>query len=146
MPVFQLDGLNSIKPFLVGDSAYPLTDWLIKPFQHSHNMDHQHKTFNLALSQARVCIERAFGTLKGRWRILLGKVCLEPSYAADVVMACSVLHNICQESSEPTEDVTDPYNEQEEANTMEQNREICGSGEAIRNVLLDYILENENSI
>ena len=71
---------------------------------------------------------------------------LEPSYAADVVMACSVLHNICQERSEPTEEVTDPYNDQEEANTMEQNREICGSGEAIRNVLLDYILENENSI
>ena len=144
-PVFQLNALNSIKPFLVGDAAYPLTDWLIKPFQHSNNMEHHQRAFNLALSQARVCIERAFGSLKGRWRILLGKVCLEPSYAADVVMACSVLHNICQERNEPTAEVIDPYNDHEDANTNQHNREICGSGEEIRNLLLDYILEHENS-
>ena len=69
-----------------------------------------HQKFNLALSQGRVAIERAFGILKGRWRILLGKVSLEPSYAADVVIACSVLHNICQESNEPEDaSVLDPY-------------------------------------
>lgn len=134
-PTFQLNGTTCIKPYLVGDAAYPLADWLIKPFPQVQNMDNQQQLFNLALSQARVSIERAFGVLKGRWRILLGKVNLEPSFASDVVIACSVLHNICQERNEPIQEVHDPYTEEDN-----QGLETRQSSDEIRQKLLNYVV------
>ncbi len=139
-PVFQLNQSTKIKPYLLGDAAYPLSEWLIKPFPQVKDIDHGQKMFNLALSQARVSIERAFGTLKGRWRLLLGKVILEPSFAADVVVACSVLHNICQDRQEPCEDVEDPYNEDEI-----QVQETRPSSDDLRQMLLKYISEHNTN-
>ena len=81
-------------------------------------------------------IERAFSILKGRWHLLLGKVCLEPSYVADIVMACCVLHNICQECNEPAEEFIEPYSNNPDENIAGS---FCKSGEAIRDLLVDYI-------
>ncbi len=135
-PVYPLTATKSIKPYLVGDAAYPMHDWLIKPYQYAPNMDHEEKVFNLALSQARVSIERAFGILKGRWRILLDKVLLEPSYVADIVTACSVLHNICQDRKEPIEEVVDPYHTNN-CDTHYDN--VYKSGETIRRLLRVHV-------
>eukprot|EP00794_Sanderia_malayensis_P002679 gene2679-3098_t len=140
-PIFKLSRSISLKPCLVGDAAYPINDWLIKPFTHSQNMANTEQLFNLSLSQARVSIERAFGILKGRWRLLLGKICLEPSYVADIVMACCVLHNICQERNEPAEEVTDPYSDNANENIPGS---FCESGETIRDPLVDYICNLED--
>eukprot|EP00794_Sanderia_malayensis_P020755 gene20755-22781_t len=98
-----------LKPYLVGGVAYPFSRWLMKSFPYRKSMPEHQNAFNLALSQARVSIERAFGVLKERWRVLLGKVCLEPSLTVDLVIACIVFHNICQERNEPDETVVDPY-------------------------------------
>ena len=144
-PLHDLGQNNTIRPYLVGDAAYPLSTRLMKPFPYSKNMDANQEIFNLALSQARVTIERAFGVLKGRWRILLGKVCLEPSFAADVVIACSVLHNICQKWNEPTDvEFIDPSNEGDNL-LAEENERMHGSGERIRELLVNYVLDHENS-
>ena len=62
-------GANDIKPYLVGDSAYPLASWLQKPFPEA-TRDPEENAFNNALSAARVAIECAFGMLKNRLRIL----------------------------------------------------------------------------
>ncbi len=113
----------------------------MKPFSHSQNMDHEEQLFNLSLSQARVSIERAFGILKGRWPLLLGKVCLEPSYVADIVMACCVLHTICQERNEPAEEIGDPYGGIENENLAGS---FCESGETIRDLLVDYICNQQD--
>eukprot|EP00794_Sanderia_malayensis_P002277 gene2277-2621_t len=106
----MLNSMVSIAPYLVGDAAYPLSDWLIKPFPYEKNMQYGPKMFNLALSQARVSIERAFAMLKGRWRILLGKLQLEPSSAADVVTTCTVLRNICQKCGELLDEMKHYWN------------------------------------
>ena len=135
-PLFKLSKSSSLKPYLVGDADYPKNDRSIKPFAYSQNMDDAERLFNLSLSQASVTIERAFGILKGGWRLLLGKVCLEPSYVADIVMACCVLHNICQECNEPAEEVIDPYNNNPNENIAGS---FCESGEAIRDLLVDYV-------
>ena len=108
-PLFHLSATASVKSFVVGDAAYPMHEWLIKPYQYAPNIDQEEKIFNLALSLARMIIEGAFGVLKGRWRILLNKVSLEPSFVANIVVACCVLHNVCQGHSEPAEEVADPY-------------------------------------
>ena len=64
----DVDG-NDIGPFLGGDSAYPLTPWLIQPFPLGTN-DPDEKTFNKELSRARAVVDRAFGILKGCWSVL----------------------------------------------------------------------------
>jgi len=43
-----------------------------------------------------MCIERSFGLLKGRWRILLNRMEVKLQQVPDIVGACIILHNICQ--------------------------------------------------
>ena len=42
-----------------------------------------------------MCVERAFGLLKGRWRILLKRVDVNLKNVPDLVSTCLVLHNMC---------------------------------------------------
>ena len=42
-----------------------------------------------------MAVERAFGILKGRWRILLKNVDVQLENVPDIVTACICLHNLC---------------------------------------------------
>jgi len=57
-----------LRPMLVGDSAYPLKNWVIEPFSNRGHLSPQKRCFNEKLSAMRSVIERAFSLLKGRWR------------------------------------------------------------------------------
>ena len=66
----DLKGVN-VPVLLVGDSSYPLTTWLMKPYAFRGNLTHDQKHFNYRLSRARIVTENAFGRLKARWQRLL---------------------------------------------------------------------------
>ena len=70
----QGDGIcinnTTVSIFRMGDSAYPLLPWLMKPFSMSPSMSLQQKTFNYRLCRGRVVVELAFGRLKAHWRRL----------------------------------------------------------------------------
>lgn len=81
---------------IVGDSAYPIQTWLMKPFAHNTSLTAQQKCFNYRLSRARIVVENAFGRLKARWRRLLKRNDMAVEHIPTVISACCILHNICE--------------------------------------------------
>ena len=73
---------------ILGDVAYLLKSWLLKPYRENVNTPPEQKYFNYRLSRARIIIECAFGKLKGRWRALLKRNNSHVSIMPTIVMAC----------------------------------------------------------
>jgi len=86
--------------------------WLLVPFKRhsSQELDRRQRRYNRAHSSARMAVERAFGKLKGRWRILKNSMEIaDLKSIVDIVDVCCILHNICTECDDPWEAITDPY-------------------------------------
>ncbi|XP_018404941.1 PREDICTED: putative nuclease HARBI1, partial [Cyphomyrmex costatus] len=88
------------------DSAYPLLPFLLTPKLNEEEgtpgaryTDHHVRT--------RVAIERCFGILKGRWRCLRKERALHyrPQFAALIVNACCVLHNMAIKWGIPCDEI-----------------------------------------
>ena len=95
-PIVNISGVN-VRPVLIGDSAYGLQDWLMTPFS---NPGMNEREFNREFSKVRSSVERAFGVLKGRWRCLLKRLDNYTENASKVIIACCILHNMCQMNGE----------------------------------------------
>ena len=91
---------TEIGPLLAGDSAYPLINWLKKPFPDRGRLAVEQRRFNLRFSALRCVVERAFGMLKSRWRIILKKIEQNTTTLKRTVIAACVLHSICIEREE----------------------------------------------
>jgi len=63
----SFEGSGTEMPFIIlGDEAYPLKTYTMKPFARK-DLSRTECVFNYRLSQARQCIERAFGILTAKW-------------------------------------------------------------------------------
>ena len=89
--------VRKLAPYaLVGDAAYPCRPWMLSPFKgHKDGLTREEYHWNFIQSFTRMCIERAFGMLKGRRRILLKRVDVQLKNVPDLVSICLVLHNMC---------------------------------------------------
>ena len=85
-PTLISEGME-VKPIILGDSAYPLTRWLIPPYKKLQNMSRESRRFNDEHVRSREPVERAFGVLKGRWRIINTEVDEEINRVKVTVMA-----------------------------------------------------------
>ena len=108
-PVLRTGHGDNIKPLLVADPAYKLTNWCMKPYPETAAITASQRAFNKALSRARVVIEQAFGMLKGRWRCLLDKLDESIAKIPQTIIACCILHNICLNIHDDTD--VDPHND-----------------------------------
>ena len=102
-PVASIDG-NHIRPLLLGDRAYPLLPWLLKPYANSMALTPTQQHYNRVFSSVRVVVERAFGVFQGRCRILLKRMDNKFISVPDVILACCILHNFRQQSGEEFDD------------------------------------------
>ena len=84
----------TVNPLILGDSAFPLRTWLLKPYGRDV-LKPKESNFNYRLSGARMVSERAFGQLKSKWRILHCRSECKPESVKDTALACVVLHNLC---------------------------------------------------
>ena len=128
---------------ILGNPAYPLLPWLMKPYP-GVGLSAKHRKFNNRLSRARVVTECAFGRLKGRWRCLLKRNDIKVDFMPTLVTACCVLHNICEIHQDSfdhqwlDDEVTQASNMSRSASTIPSSSTAI----SIRNALCDYIDRN----
>ena len=79
--------------FLIGDDAFPLKKWLMKPYSR-RNLEDAERIFNYRLSSARRVVENAFGILANRFQCLLKRMNKRPETVQDIVLALCCLHNM----------------------------------------------------
>ena len=87
----------SIGEYVVADSEYPLLPWLMRPYK-EHEITPQRAFYNDKLFSTRIAIARAFGRLKGTWRMFHGIV-KQPNIERmpKMIHACCIMHNMCIE-------------------------------------------------
>ena len=83
---------RNIPYFLVGDDAFPLQSWMMKPFP-QRNLTHAERIYNYRHSRARRVSENAFGILANRWRCLLTTMAQTPKTVTTITKACLTMHN-----------------------------------------------------
>lgn len=94
MPCMDING-TQIRPLILGNSAYPLKSWLMRPFQDNGALTATHRHFNMELSKVRIVVEHGFGQTKARWRCLDKRIDEDTMKIPHTVTACCVLQNIC---------------------------------------------------
>ena len=130
---------------VLGDPAYPLSSWLMKPFSDTGSLTTEQQHYNYRQSRARMVVENAYGQLKGRWRCLLKRMDYYAiQYTIDVVATCVVLHNICERNG----DRCDPeWIHQESQIDDTVNPPVVGtstaSGANIRNAIKQYVFQHQ---
>ncbi|KAI1898755.1 hypothetical protein AGOR_G00075640 [Albula goreensis] len=89
-------GGQDVGYYILGDAAYPLQSWLLKPYQDTGRLTAEKEQYNVTTSRARAIVEHSFGRLKGRWRCLLKRNDCDLELVKDMVETCCVLHNLCE--------------------------------------------------
>ncbi|XP_041369950.1 protein ANTAGONIST OF LIKE HETEROCHROMATIN PROTEIN 1-like [Gigantopelta aegis] len=109
---------------LIGDPAYPLRHWILKPYSNLSSLSDEQKTFNYRLSSARMTIENSFGRLKGRWRCLQKRLDVDVQFACSVIAACVVLHNIRETHNQLYDENWDEKDPQDVTGEIENDRNL----------------------
>ncbi|XP_058794103.1 uncharacterized protein LOC131665891 [Phymastichus coffea] len=107
--------------YFIGDSAYPLKSYLMRPYRRTHRLSLRQKLYNKILSKTRQVIERAFGFLKTKFRRLYYLHRNNVRDSVRTIAACCILHNICLASEEYARILIFGRNENENDEPMEQN-------------------------
>src|ERR1043165_8265974 len=106
--------------YLLGDSAYPLSTFLIKPFNNPEN--NLQTQFNIKHSLHRVVVENAFGRLKNRFGCLKELNVRKISSAVRITECCMILHNFLETNNDNWDELDENDNNyNEENNDLNEN-------------------------
>lgn len=102
---------------ILGDSAYPLRQWLMTPFLNPQTR--QERNYNAAFVTTRCSVERCIGVLKRRFHCLHSELRYRPGRACRIITACLVLHNMAVDLGTPME-----YDDNHDDDDSDQECEI----------------------
>lgn len=80
---------------VVGNSGYPLMDWVLVPYTHQNLTWTQH-AYNEKVEEVQRIAKESFMRLKARWSCLQKRTEMKLQDLPVVLGACCVLHNICE--------------------------------------------------
>lgn len=84
---------------IVGNSSFPLMDWLLVPYT-KQNLTWTQHALNEKVGEVQKISKEAFMRLKGRWKCLQKRTEVKLQDLPVVLGACCVLHNICEMRNE----------------------------------------------
>lgn len=91
---------TDIPYFLVGDAAFPLKPYLMKPYGDC-NIPFDQSIYNFRLSRARRVIENAFRILAARWRIFRRPIIIALEENVESIIECTIcLHNFIRKTGD----------------------------------------------
>ena len=136
-PLRSILELNTIPTtyYLLGDSAYPLTNSLLVPFRDNSFLTPLQKKYNNIHAAARVDVERAIGLLKSKWRRLHYLEMHGITKIVDVIMSICVLHNfvLTMESYEESE-IAEYENESDDSSEVERHSAMTSADNKRRDI------------
>ena len=91
----------------------------------------------------RAVVERAFGLLKGRWRITAKKNEQYYTTVKRTVTAACVLHNFCLLQGDSYDDYDMTNNNDEDGNDDDQGLAWGVGGDETRELILNYMIAEE---
>ena len=130
---------------IVGDDAFPLKTYLMKPFP-GKNLTHDQQIFNYRLSRARRVSENAFGILAAKFRVFRSAITSKPEYVSKLIFASVVLHNYLRDNCRASDAQFIDWNEGDEVpmgifqNLSEVARGPSNDAMAVRETLKNYFV------
>lgn len=87
------DRLGDIPYFFIGDDAFSLSEFLMKPYNRNLKLSVAEEIFNYRLCRARMTVEMAFGRLTNRFRIFHKPIEVSPLTCDKIIRTCCTIHN-----------------------------------------------------
>jgi hypothetical protein len=138
---------HNVRPYIVGDWCYPLMSFLLTPFSPNGMGTPAQNLFDGMLMKGRSVVVEAIGLLKGRWKILQD-LNVGLNHAPQMIVACCVLHNLCQIAREP-EPEQEPWKEPDESGppprVLDSEKSFYYHGESLRQALADDLHQRLSS-
>lgn len=82
---------------ILGDEAFPLKPYLMRPYPGTQLQDEGNKIYNYRHSRAQRVSENAFGILCQKFRIYYRTINLSPENVDNVILATCCLHNFLRD-------------------------------------------------
>ncbi|XP_022181584.1 uncharacterized protein LOC111041585 [Myzus persicae] len=132
----------------VGDEAFPLKPYLLRPYSRNSLGDNEPNTiFNYRLSRTRRVVENAFGILAARWRCFRGHIEVQPEFVDKIVLASCCLHNMLCTNNEFEPDLdTNQVPENAFLNIDALRRNSTREATQIRDAFKDYFNSDAGSV
>ena len=128
-------GMASIEHHLLGDSAYPLKEFLLTPYKNPSNSSQVR--YNKRHSSTRMAIEKAYGQLKRRFPLLKnGLKFRKIADSANCVVVAVCLYNFCKAHQDTFEEKKN-FHAEEVLETENYPADIRGS--AKRDRIVNYL-------
>lgn len=128
----------------VGDEAFPLKTYLLKPYPRRGNLTKEQRIYNYRLCRCRRIVENGFGILVSRFRVFEKPITLSPHKVDHIIKAACALHNWLRKTSLTT--YTPPgYIDEEHVSAGDEQREIFNQ-QAFQNIIYNYGNSAKNAI